>query len=340
VASAPFEEPQDSAIRASLERMGLARSGETVILEPLPGGVSSVIVRADTPQGRFCCKRALPCLRVATEWRAPVERSLAEMDWLREAGRIVPDAVPKLVGEDREGLAFAMEFLDPSSHPVWKQQLRDGIIDRGTASGVAARVARIHSATARDASCAARFPNQAQFHALRLEPYFEATAKAHPDLASEFDALVSMVRDARVALMHGDVSPKNILVGPRGPVFLDAECACFGDPAFDLAFCANHLLLKCVWRPQWRDRYLACFAALTERYLAEVDWEPASGLERRAVGLVAGMLLARIDGRSPVEYITADADRQRVRGVARGLLAKPPSTLAAVAEDWSRAIPA
>lgn len=325
------DEYQLSGIRASLERMGLANPGDLVALEPLAGGVSSLIARVDTPVGRFCFKKALPRLRVESEWHAPVERSLAETAWFREAGRILPAAVPKLAGEDREGLAFAMEYLDPSSHPVWKQQLRDGIIESETAAAVAVRMSRVHSVTAKDRDCAARFSNQAQFHALRLEPYFLATAGAHPDLAPKLEAFVGMVRDARIALMHGDVSPKNILVGPRGPVFLDAECACYGDPAFDLAFCANHLLLKCVWRPPWRDRYLECFATLADCYLAEVDWEPAAALEDRALRLLAGMLLARIDGRSPVEYVTEDGDRQRVRRAARSLLADPPRTLAAAA---------
>ncbi len=338
IPGAEFEEAEAGVVRASLERMGLVRPGEAIVLRPLAGGVSSVIVRADTASGIFCYKRALPRLKVASVWQAPVERSLAEMAWLREAARIIPGAVPRLAGEDREGLAFAMAFLDPSTHPVWKQQLRDGTIDRHTAEAVASRLSRIHSITAKDPACAGRFANQGQFHALRLEPYFEATARAHTDLAPRFQALVAMVRDARIALMHGDVSPKNILVGPEGPVFLDAECACHGDPAFDLAFCANHLLLKCVWRPQWRDRYLECFCALTGRYLDGVDWEPPSALEKRTVELLAAMLLARVDGRSPVEYITSESEKQRVCTNARSLLAEPPATLAATARRWQESI--
>jgi aminoglycoside phosphotransferase (APT) family kinase protein len=336
--SAELGDTEAAVIRASLERMGLARPGETIVLRPLSGGVSSMIVRAESAMGTFCYKRALPRLKVASEWHAPVERGLAEMAWLREAARIIPGAVPKLAGEDREGLAFAMEFLDPSSHPVWKEQLRDGIIEPQTAEAVASHLSRLHSVTAKDPACAGRFANQGQFHALRLEPYFETAARAHPDLAPRFQALVPMVREARIALMHGDVSPKNILVGPEGPVFLDAECACHGDPAFDLAFCASHLLLKCVWRPQWRDRYLECLSALAGRYLEGVDWEPPSGLEGRTVPLLAAMLLARIDGRSPVEYIVAEADKQRVRGGARALLAEPPPTLAATVQCWKESI--
>ena len=136
-------------------------------------------------------------------------------------------------------------------------------------------------------------------------------------------------------MIHGDVSPKNILVGPAGPVFLDAECACIGDPAFDLAFCLNHLLLKSLWNPAARESFNACFEAMAQSYLAGVDWEPAAGLEARAASLLAGLFLARVDGKSPVEYITAEADREGVRRCARGLLIAPPESLKAVLAAWN-----
>jgi aminoglycoside phosphotransferase (APT) family kinase protein len=132
------------------------------------------------------------------------------------------------------------------------------------------------------------------------------------------------------------VSPKNILCGPHGPVFLDAECAWYGDPAFDLAFCLNHTLLKCAWRPQWADAYLACFDALTQAYLQAVEWEPVASLEGRAARLLPGLLLARVDGKSPVEYVTDDWQRASVRTAARSLLRKPVATLSEVRDRWER----
>src|SRR5205085_5858894 len=137
-------------------------------------------------------------------------------------------------------------------------------------------------------------------------------------------------------LVHGDVSPKNILVGPAGPVFLDAECAWWGDPAFDLAFCLNHLLLKCLWTPAARDDFLACFDALSESYLAAAEWEPRAALERRAAALLPGLLLARVDGKSPVEYLRDDASRASVRRVARQFLVAPTDRLQVVAAGWRR----
>jgi aminoglycoside phosphotransferase (APT) family kinase protein len=135
--------------------------------------------------------------------------------------------------------------------------------------------------------------------------------------------------------VHGDVSPKNILAGPDGPVFLDAECAWYGDPAFDLAFCLNHLLLKCLLRPDAADGFLACFDALAAAHLAGVVWEDAAGLQARAARLLPALFLARIDGKSPVEYVTREADKHRVRDLAVPLVRDPPARLSAVRDAWA-----
>ena len=315
--------------------MGLVKPGEQPVFTPLTGGVSSLIVKVNTARGTFCVKRALPQLKVTAFWEAPVERNRAEVAWMKVASAIVPHAVPVIMGEDAEACAFAMAYLDPGDHPVWKALLRDGIALAETARAVALNLVAIHAATANDPTLARQFANDDDFHALRLEPYFVATAARHPDVADVLKSIVQVTPSTRLALVHGDISPKNILMGPNGPVFLDAECAWYGDPAFDLAFCLNHLLLKCVWRPAHADDYLACFDAMTTTYLAGVNWEPPAALETRACALLAGMLLARIDGKSPVEYITESTDRERVRRFAIAHLLAPAANLNALKNDWS-----
>ena len=181
---------------------------------------------------------------------------------------------------------------------------------------------------------AAQFDTDRIFFDIRLEPYLVATALKHPALAGALHALVAQTQAHPRALVHGDVSPKNILVGPHSPVLLDAECAWWGDPAFDLAFCLNHLLLKGLWTPTARAAFLDAFAALAEAYLAGVDWEPRDALEQRAATLLPGLLLARVDGKSPVEYLTGEAQRDVVRRTARGLLQHPVARLADVSAAW------
>jgi aminoglycoside phosphotransferase (APT) family kinase protein len=227
-----------------------------------------------------------------------------------------------------------MEYLDPSRYRVWKEALRDGDVVLAQAAAVGDVLGRIHAATADDPDIAARFDTDQVFYDIRLEPYLVATGRAHPDLADIFAVLVQVTAETKHVLVHGDVSPKNILIGPNGPVFLDAECAWFGDPAFDLAFCLNHLLLKCLWTPSATTEFLDAFGVLAARYLAHVDWEDPTELDARVARLLPGLLLARVDGKSPVEYLTDEKDKTVVREAARVLLTSPVPRLGDVRTTW------
>ena len=309
-----------------VRRSGLCDSRESPQAVPLSGGVSSDIWRVDLARGPVCVKRALPRLRVAQRWEAPVERNRYECDWFRVAGAAAPGAAPRILAQGES--AFVMEYFDPVRYPVWKALLRQGHADASFAAQVGGTLARIHTATT---DVAERFATDAIFHAIRLEPYLVSTALRHPPLGARLEALVARTAATKVCLVHGDVSPKNILAGPHGPVFLDAECAWYGDPAFDLAFCLNHLLLKCLWVPQAHAEYLACFSALAGAYLEGVAFH---GVEARAATLLPGLLLARVDGKSPVEYVTEEVQKERVRSCAKALLESPVSTLAEVRSAW------
>lgn len=319
---------------AVLLRAGLAIPGELADIQPLTGGVSSDILRVVTSRGIYCVKRALPKLRVQADWRAPTERNRYEVEWMRLAGSILPGAVPRVLADDRDALLFVMEYLEPETHPVWKTRLREGVVEPDFAGEVGRRIARIHSATADDPEVARRFATDGIFFPIRLEPYLTATARAHPDVGPQLEALVRVTGTTKHCLVHGDVSPKNILCGPGGPVFLDAECAWFGDPAFDLAFCLNHMLLKCLWRPSAREGYLSCFSALARAYLEGVTWENPRALEARTARLLPGLFLARVDGKSPVEYVTEAWQREQVRHLAKRLLLRPARELDAVSALW------
>jgi streptomycin 6-kinase len=329
----------DDDLLAALRRMDLLPDGASVGGEPLTGGVSSDIWRIDLPSGPICIKRALAKLNVAAEWRAPVARNVYEARWMRVAGSAAPGCVPQLLGQDAQSGSLAMAFLPADRYHLWKAQLRDGDADPGFATQVAETLAAIHAYAAANPALAAEFPTDTIFHDIRLEPYLTHTGRQHPDLAPRLAALLETTWHTKRTLVHGDVSPKNILRGPNGPVFLDAECAWWGDPAFDLAFCLNHLLLKCLWTPRARESFLACFRALASAYLARVDWEPAAAVESRAAQLLPGLLLARVDGKSPVEYITTDRDRAPVRSVGRRFLQHPTERLNDIAETWQRELP-
>jgi aminoglycoside phosphotransferase (APT) family kinase protein len=313
-----------------LRRASLVARSETPPFTVLTGGVSSEIWRVDLATGPICVKRALPRLRVAQRWEAPIERNRYERLWMDAAGAAVPGAAPRILASDDEAGLFAMQFLDL---PVWKELLRQGKADAGFAAQVGATLAAIHAATAGRPEVAERFATDEIFYAIRLEPYLVATGAKHADLQPGIESLVNRTARTKVCLVHGDVSPKNILVGPRGPVFLDAECAWYGDPAFDLAFCLNHLLLKCLWVPRARAAFLECFDALSEAYLHAAPFEAVGA---RAASLLPALLLARVDGKSPVEYLTEE-DKELVRTVARGLL-PVAKTLEQVRRAWQRSL--
>jgi aminoglycoside phosphotransferase (APT) family kinase protein len=325
----------DADLAAFAADQGLVRPGETAAWAPLAGGVSSDIWRLEAGGRRVCIKRALAQLRVADEWRAPVGRNLYEWRWFETVGALIPEAAPRLIGLDQGRGAFAMEYLDPDRHRLWKAELLAGRADAGFAAQVGDVLGRIHAATARSRAIAARFPTDDLFLALRLDPYLLATARRRPRVAAALEALVARTAAIHLALVHGDVSPKNILIGPRGPVFLDAETAWYGDPAFDLAFCLNHLLLKRLVAPQAGADLAASFAALSSAYLARVNWEPPGDLESRAASLLPGLMLARVDGKSPVEYLTREAQKDLVRAAAEPLLLAPPTRLAEVGAAWA-----
>lgn len=324
----------DPQLDTFLIKHKLARADETAQWRPLTGGVSSDIWRVDLPGRALCVKRALSKLKVSADWEAPVSRNAYEWAWMQFAAQHCKDNVPHPLAHDQDIGVFAMSFLAPDQHPVWKQQLMDGRVDIGTAQAVGRLLGRLHAASAGSSELCDAFDTGDNFHALRLEPYLIATAARHPGLASRLEHLAQRTAGVRAALVHGDVSPKNILIGPRGPVLLDAECAWYGDPAFDLAFCLNHLLLKCLVRPDKRDSLIASFKALTEAYFDEADWELRASLEARAAELLPALLLARVDGKSPVEYLTDEEQRARVRTVALPLLQRPVERLGLVAENW------
>ena len=319
----------------ALRELGLA-GPEALTGCALTGGVSSDIWRIDTLRGPICAKRALAKLRVAADWHAPIERNQYEARWLRVANDALPLCAPEVLGQHPGLGVLALRYLPPADYRSWKTELRDGHADPATAQAVAGLLAAVHGYSAARPELATQFPTDAIFFDIRLEPYLLATAQRHPDLASELQALVRQTQGHAKALVHGDVSPKNILIGPQGPVLLDAECAWWGDPAFDLAFCLNHLLLKCLWSPAATDALLACFDVLAASYLRAVGWEPPDALEQRAARLLPGLLLARVDGKSPVEYISSDAQRDQVRRVARALLERPVARLSRVGSAWRR----
>jgi len=320
-----------------LRRAGLLSPAESAIFSRLDGGVSSDIWRVETPQGLFCIKSALAKLKVDQDWYAPVERNAYEVAWMRKANEIVPGIAPEILADNAKDGMFAMTYIPPETHSNWKTCLSKGQINPDFARKVGDTISSIHTNTMNDTKTELQFCSDSIFHAIRLEPYLEATAKIHPQLSGILIGLSQITAQTKTALIHGDISPKNILVGPDGPKILDAECACYGDPAFDLAFCLNHFLLKCLWKPDFCEGYLMCFDSMVSGYNDKVG-NGTESIEVRAARLLPALMLGRIDGRSPVEYLTTEDSRNHIRRISTDLLKNPPTKLADIRRQWHNSL--
>ncbi len=312
----------DARCRRLLVELGLCAPDQALVVTPLTGGVASDIALVQSGASRWCIKFALAQLKVAEVWLVPVRRNKAEYNWLLAASHVVPASVPVLYGRsDREG-GFAMQYLDGDQVYLWKAALLAALPDRGEAALVGSVLGQIHAASTAADFNQNPFHNRDDFHAIRLEPYLLFTAFRHPDLSDRLHALTERLYTADRVLVHGDVSPKNILFRDGAPVILDAECATMGDASFDLAFCLNHLILKALHLPECRTRLLASVLDFWAAYSAHVTWEDSADLEARICALLPALMLARVDGKSPVEYLSA-AHRAKLRQVTLPLIAAP-----------------
>jgi len=297
-----------------LVELALVHSDENLTVTALTGGVASDIAKVEASKNIYCIKFALAKLKVQAEWFAPVHRNSAEYAWLEVASSVAP--------------ASAMEYLEYDAY-LWKTSLLKEEPDNKEADMVGDVLGRIHAASTATGFDKHPFQNHEDFKALRVEPYLLYTAKQHPDIASRLEQMANSLFKANTVLVHGDVSPKNIMIRSGGPVLLDAECATMGDPCFDVAFCVNHLVLKAIHLPTSRARYLKNTASLWESYRRNVAWELTVKLESRICALLPALMLARVDGKSPVEYLSA-SNQNTVRQIARELILSPIEKLDAL----------
>jgi 5-methylthioribose kinase len=286
-------------------------------VEELGGGVSNIVLSVRARGVAVVLKQALPRLRVAEEWLAKRERALAEARALELAGALTPGSVPRVVDVDPVRCAIVIELAPPSMH-TWKQDLLAG----DAQPDVARELGRLLGCWHGDAAAAAAFDEWDSFEQLRIDPYYRELARRKPALAPAVLHYAEAMAEHRTCFVHGDFSPKNVLVGDAGTWVIDFEVAHRGDPVFDVAFLTSHLVLKGIARPASQARMHACVDAFVEAYGRPL--EPAYLL-----GHVGCLLLARVDGKSPVEYL-GESERARVRVLAGALIESPPDELAAL----------
>jgi aminoglycoside phosphotransferase (APT) family kinase protein len=303
-------------------RDDLGRTDDPATVEFLSGGVSSAVIRVVTPEGTFIVKQALPRLRVAEAWYSRPERSLIESRCAMVLAELVPGSVPQVVATAPQRNAFVMESA-PRGSETWKAHLMRGEVVLTDAAMVGRLLGTIHARSAGRADLAGEFDDQSFFDELRLDPYLRFVARRAPELAPAIGDVVDELLEIRRCLVHGDFSPKNLLLPPGGGVLLvDHEVAHWGHPAFDVAFVLSHLCLKAIRFRVTSAAYLDAGRAVIEAY-AEAAGGRTIATGHFAARLTGALMLARVDGKSPVEYLTEPRDRDLARRLGRDALLEP-----------------
>jgi len=307
----------DSALRFARLRQLL--DGPVATATALSGGVSSAVFLIETPNQRFVLKQARAKLDVIDKWYANPRRTRSEAVALEILGRITPDNVPKLLDYDESRNVVAITAAPSAWHP-WKEVLLNGNCDPRVGRRLGSVLARWHSATW-DQPLQRYLEDDENFRELRLRPYFYTTAERRPDLAQRIHYFANEWSRRRRCLISGDFSPKNVLVGHDGLWVIDFEVACYGDPHFDVAFLLTHLLLKAVHLPIMSESLHECCTGFLDAYARTIPFEDPSYL----YGLVGCLLLARVLGSSPVEYLTKEEARV-IEERASGVISSTPTT--------------
>lgn len=295
-------------------------------ISELGGGISNTVLLVETAGDRFVLKQSLGKLSVKADWFSDRGRIFRESRALTWAARhLPPGSVPKVLFEDRENWLFAMTAA-PAGAQDWKSLLMLGEVDHTVAAAIGQMLRAMVRASWRDRESERVFGDQTVFDQLRIDPYYRTTAARHPELKSYFDRLISDSGARRVSLVHGDWSPKNFLISEAGVMAIDFEVMHFGDPSFDSAFLLNHLLLKCFHSPQWMHGYVLAALLFWESFRIGLPPE-CTWMEQATLQHLGCLLLARVDGKSPAEYLTDGALRDRVICFARALIVDPPASV-------------
>ena len=331
--------------------------------EVLSGGVSNVVLRIRPEDGPdFVVKQSRERLRTEAAWFSRLDRIWREADVMRDLEPLTPPGfVPRVLFEDRGSYAFGMQAV-PAAHTVWKSELLGGDFDGCIAARLGAVTRQIHQSTAgaEAASFRGKYGDREVFEQLRIDPFYRRVAAAHPDLNARISELIEQTLATSDCLVHGDLSPKNLLVTRGGAAggpdpdelphltLVDYEVAHYGDPAFDIGFLLSHLLLKAVYHASRGGEVIGLARTFREAYGGRTEAgglaaepEPATEvqeLEGRAVPHVAACLLARIDGTSRIDYLPEPERQEFVRSFARRILLEGPRSLTSVFETLERAL--
>jgi 5-methylthioribose kinase len=335
-----------------LRSRGQLEPGESATAQVLSGGVSNMVIHVARPgSDDMVLKQARPQLNVAEPWYCSVERIWREVDVLTICSTLLHECraddafevdVPRLLFTDRDNYLYAMSAA-PAGHVVWKRELLSGVARNDVARACGTLLGTLHGRSWHDGALARQLDDRQFFYDLRLDPYYRQIAAVHKDLAPRIERLIAAVCRERHCLVHGDFSPKNLLLHGHRLLLIDFEVGHYGDPGFDVGFFLSHLLLKAFYHAPdsgpWFDlidSFWSGYRAATEDLVSPDDF---NALLERGILNCAACALARLDGRSKIDYLHDHARRDAVRELCRSIFESQPAQWAdarRIAEQISR----
>ncbi len=323
---------------------------EPVRVRELAGGVSNMVLLVERPQrpgDEFVLKQARGQLRTKHAWFSSVERNWREAEVLTICAELLESAgrqaaanaelvalTPRIMFEDRENYLFGMTAA-PRPNTVWKEDLLAGRADPRIAAACGRLLARLHAGSWLDPALAERIGDRTLFDQLRVDPYYRTLAEVRPEARPAVQRLIDSLAEHPRSLVHADFSPKNLLVFSMRMMMVDFETGHYGDPAFDLGFFLSHLVLKACYHAPRHSAYLNLSRQFWQSYrdvmAARVSPQELEELWTRGVQHFAGCAWARLDGKSPVEYLTDVKRRDQMRALCLQVFKAGPS-------DWPEVI--
>ncbi len=327
------------AIYKASVKFGLLSIDQKYFCKQITDGVSSDIWHVKTSSNEYCIKRALAKLTVKEDWFAPINRNNYEAKYFTHCKIIEPNSFPKILGHDNENYILAMEWFDNTKFVVWKKKLLKKSVSLKDGKRIGKLLGVIHKSFFNKNKYKELFLNDKTFYDIRIEPYLLYTSKFYPELSDSYRSTVEFLTKKKSTVIHGDFSPKNILLGKNYPIILDAETACWGNPAFDLAFFNNHIILKSIFNKEIFKSYLSLSNYFLKAYFANFSVINNSNFIKKFIILQALLILARVDGKSPVEYFKK-THKSLARNLAKNILLLKTKTLSNFNQEWEKIVKA
>jgi len=305
---------------------GISKADDDCRIDYCGGGVSGTVAFVQINGRDMIIKQALAKLKVAEDWQCDPNRMQIEMKSNDIYHKLVPDNAPEVYFYDHDNYILGRAAA-PEHCVMWKSDLLGGILDFDVAKKVIYSLVTVHNECSRDKQAAEDFADKAIFYDLRIAPYIEFILKKHPQLTDFTKPIIAELMDSAITLIHGDFSPKNIMLDKRKVYIMDFEVAHYGHPSFDLAFFSTHFVLKSVKNRQFGAVYLDMLNYMLGIYFDRVDCMDKTALENSYVRLLSLIMIARVDGKSPAEYLTDDGDKELMRSMAFEIINRNVTTI-------------